>query len=243
MSFSPQILEEKPYNLCLNCAYIGKRCDGPNFLAMDTERLCEWCRLRKEYLGWTNAYIADKAKLSRVSVERIMSGNVKDLRISTLQAVLRVLVNGTWGQYPCAMAGMAESETVYMENPELVKKAEESAAECARLRAVLEKLTDEHKADVSAVHAADQRKIDYLKEQTKVKDEQMRQMDKLLEERYEFLKRKDRANTILAILLFISLAVIFTALVVDRLNPDVGFFWRAAYDVGRSSMWPSEWLL
>ena len=26
------------------------------------------------------------------------------LRVSTLAAILRVLINGTWGQYPCALA-------------------------------------------------------------------------------------------------------------------------------------------
>lgn len=160
MPFSPQTLEEKPYNLCLNCAHIGKRCDGPNFLAMDTDRLCEWCRLRKNYLKWSNAYIADQAGIAKVSVERIMAGETKDLRISTLRAVLKVLVNGTWGQYPCTMAS-----------------------------ADLENLTQEHRADLVAAHAADQRKIDHLLQEVEFLKQQLNEKDKVINDLCNILKK------------------------------------------------------
>ena len=228
MPFSPQTLEEKPYNLCLNCAHIGKRCDGPNFLAMDTERWCEWCRLRKEYLGWTNARIADGAGVSKISVDRVMSGNVKDLRISTMQSITRVLVNGTWGQYPCAMAGVSEPEVIYVDNPSLVEKVNEANLECKRLQAALDKLSEDRKTDVATAHAEEHLRIDYLKEQIKFKEEQMRIKDKLLEERYDFLKRKDRIILCLSLLLALALLLIIAALVVDRLDPGKGFFWLTA---------------
>lgn len=143
MPFSPQTLEEKPYNLCINCAHIGKRCDGPNFLAMSTERWCEWCRLRKDYLGWTNAKVAELADVALVSVQRIMSGHVKDLRISTMQAVTKALVAGSWGQYPCVMAELAGRETVYVDNPDLVAKADGVQAECAQMRTAVNFLKDQ----------------------------------------------------------------------------------------------------
>lgn len=160
MPFSPQTLEEKPYNLCLNCTHIGKRCDGPNFLAMDTDRLCEWCRLRKNYLKWNNAYIAEKAGIAKVSVERIMAGETKDLRISTLRSVLKVLVNGTWGQYPCTMA------TTDLEN-----------------------LTQEHRENLVAAHAADQRKIDHLLSEVEFLKEQLTAKDKVINELCDILKK------------------------------------------------------
>lgn len=242
MSLSPQIFEEKPYNRCLNCANIGKKCDGPNFLAMSTERRSEWMRLRKEYLHntepdkWTNSYIADAAGVSKVTVSRVFSGDMKDIRISTIEAILKVLVNGSWGQYPCAMENAPEAEIVYMDSPELVKRAEVAEAECARLRETLEKLTAENKVELTAAHEADEKRVEYLKEQIKFKDEQMHQKDKLLDERYEFIKRKDRYIFILAVLLFLALGTIITALIVDRLNYDLGFFWRAAFDFGRSGI-------
>lgn len=214
MPFSPKSLEEKPYNACLNCAHIGKKCDGPNFLAMSIERWCEWCRLRKEYLGWTNAHVADLAEISKVSVDRAMSGNVKDLRISTMQAITRALVNGTWGQYPCAMAEMNDAQTVYVDNPVLVERAEHADHECKRLQETLD-----------SIRADDQRKIEFLKEQVKFKEEQMKEKDKLLAERYQFLKRKDKVILTLSILLSICVLLIITALIVDRMNSGIGFFW------------------
>lgn len=121
MPFSPQSIEEKPYNQCLNCRYIGKHCDGPNFLAMSMPRICEWCRLRKEYLHaqnpkWTNAYVAELAQISKISVDRFLSGAVDDIKLSTIAKIVRVLVTkaevtvGSWGKYPCAMAALSDEE-------------------------------------------------------------------------------------------------------------------------------------
>lgn len=242
MTFSPKTIEEKPYNMCLNCTHIGKRCDGPNFLAMSPERRSEWMRLRKDYLHglepdkWTNTYIAEASGVSKITVSRVLSGDMKDLRISTIESVLKVLVNGTWGQYPCAMAGDAQAETVYIDNPELAKKAEESAAECERLRAMLEKMTEDRKADVSAAHADDQKKIDFLRDQIKFKEERIREQDKLLEERRDFIYRKDRVIRWLSVLLGVAVLIIIAALLVDQFNSDLGYFWRAAFD--RSAIAP-----
>lgn len=211
MSFAAKKHEEKPYNKCLDCEHIGINCDGPNFLAMTTERWCEWCHLRKEHLDWTNAYVAELAGVSKISVDRVMSGNVKDLRISTMQSITKALVNGSWGQYPCAMAEAA--------------KHPDTDHECKRLKSALEMVTAEHKAELKAAHDDTEKRLQYLKDQIAFKEQQMAAKDKLLDERYDFLKRKDRNIAILSTMLTISVLVIITALVMDRLNPDIGFFW------------------
>lgn len=168
MPFSPQTIEEKPYNMCINCIHIGKRCDGPNFLAMEIERWCDWCKLRKEYLGWTNSYIAEEADVSKISVDRIMTANVKDLRISTMQAVTKMLVNGSWGQYPCAMAAIGTDTS-------------EAAAQCANLKEEMSKLKAAHKEEIAAIRADHEQKINFWKEQMKFLESQMLAKDKLLE--------------------------------------------------------------
>lgn len=202
--FSLQTYEEKPYNLCLNCVHIGKRCDGPNFLAMSTERWCEWVRLRKEFLGWTNAKVAEHAEVSKVSVDRIMSGNIKDLRTTTMQAVTKALVNGSWGQYPCALAAM--ESTTNKDNSVL-------SDECERLRQELQE-----------AHEQERRKVDFLKQQVEFKEKQMKEKDELLHERYQFLKRKDYVITILSILLGVSVAAIVGLLIFDLFNGHFGYF-------------------
>ena len=221
MPFSPKTYEEKPYNRCITCEFIGKHCDGPNFLAMDMARLSEWCRLRKEYLHtvdtkWTNAYIADRAAMSKTSVDRFLSGNVDDIKMSTVARIVRILVNGSWGQYPCANEGVMASEA------ELLKKLEEATAEIKHLQ---------------ETHAEDRQKIDFLKDQVKFKEDQMQKKDRQLDERRDYMRRKDKTIIFFAVMFFICLAVIITALIIDRLNRNIGFFWTAAFDITKSTGW------
>lgn len=75
------------------------------------------------------------------------------------------------------------------------------------------------------IRADDQKKIDHLKEQLHFMQEQLVKKDKLLDERRDFIYRKDRIIGILGLLLAVCLVVIIGALIIDRLNPDMGFFW------------------
>jgi hypothetical protein len=172
MPFSPETLEEKPYNICISCPRIGQTCDGPNFLAMTIDRFCEWCKLRRDYLGWKNQVVADKARVSKISVERIMAGDSKDLRITTMQAVARALVNGTWGQSPCVLVTETEKE-IYVDNPVIV-------AQCQHLQNTLDALSVEYKNEVVAIRAEAQKKIDFLREQVRIKDKHIELLHDLL---------------------------------------------------------------
>lgn len=172
MPFSPETLEEKPYNICISCSRMGNTCDGPNFLAMSVERWCEWVHLRKDFLNWRNTTIAEKAGISKISVDRVMARDVKDLRITTMQAITRVLVNGTWGQYPCALVAETKKEII-VDNPVIV-------AQCQHLQDTMGKLSEEYKAEVAAVRAEAQRKVDFLREQIAVKDKQIEWLQSLI---------------------------------------------------------------
>ena len=168
MPFSIETLEDKPYNVCVSCPRIGQTCDGPNFLAMPLERFCEWCKLRRDFLGWKNQFIADKGNVSKISVDRIMACDVKDLRITTMQAVAKVLVNGTWGKAPCVLVTESEKE-IYVDNPVIV-------AQCQQLQNMIETLTEENKAQLAAVHQEANEKIDFLMKQIEIKDKQIEWM-------------------------------------------------------------------
>lgn len=168
MPFSPQTLEEKPYNICITCPKIGQTCDGPNFLAMTIERWCEWCRLRRDFLGWKNQTVADKANVSKISIDRIMKGDAKDLRITTMQAVTKALVNGSWGVSPCVLVNETEKE-IYVDNPVIV-------AQCQHLQNMIDNLSEEYKTEIATVREDDRKKIDFLMEQIKIKDKQIEWM-------------------------------------------------------------------
>lgn len=183
MPFSPETLEEKPYNICISCPKIGQTCDGPNFLAMSIDRFCEWCRLRRDYLGWKNQFVADKAGVSKISVDRIMAGDSKDLRITTMQAVARALVNGSWGQSPCVLVTETEKE-IQVDNPVIV-------AQCQHLQNTLDTLTAEYKAERMAFREEAQKKIDFLRGQIAFKERQMDAKDKQIELLLSLISRKD----------------------------------------------------
>ena len=117
MPYSTNLHEEKPYNACIDCKHLGKNCDGPNFLAMTPERFGEWVKLRKQYKGWSIEYLAEKSGVSESSLKRIIWGKANDLKLTTMQAITEVLVDGSWGQYPCAWAastGALDNDTEHL---------------------------------------------------------------------------------------------------------------------------------
>ena len=182
MPFSPETLEEKPYNICISCSRIGQTCDGPNFLAMTVERWCEWCRLRRDYLNWKNTILAEKSGLSKISIDRIMSGDVKDLRITTMQSVTKALVNGTWGQSPCVLVTETEKE-IYVDNPAII-------AQCQHLQNTMENLSIEYREELANGRAEAQKKIDFLLEQIAFNERQMDAKDKQIEWLQSFIPNK-----------------------------------------------------
>lgn len=77
--------------------------------------------------------------------------------------------------------------------------------------ATLKQYADQSREDLQTYRAETQARIDYFKEQLKNDQEASRGRKKLC--------------ILLGILLVIAIAVIVTALVVDRLNSNIGFFW------------------
>lgn len=192
--------DTKPYDKCIVCDHLGVCCDGPNFLAMTIERWCEWCRLRKEYLGLTNEKIAEEANVSKITVTRIMSlSGVGDVHLSTMQAVTRVLVGGTWGQYPCPL------DTVSL------------PSDCALLKAELDRSNERYQSACAS--------IDHLKAQVAFNEKQIDNKDRQLEEKDAVIKSSRSVSAFLGVMLEFSIFVILAALVIDRQNVHIGYFW------------------
>lgn len=209
MPNTPKTMEENSCNKCVSCGHIGEKCVGPNFLTMTIERICEWCRLRKEYLHtldsrWTNAYVAEKAGISKNTVDRFLGGTLVDIKVSSLSYIIQVLLNGAGGQLPCT-AG--EPEVVYVDNPALID-------ECKRQQEAL-----------SVSEANRHKQTDFLMDQLAIKDEQLASKDVQLAEYAGFTKRKNRLLTLVMLLGILGWAIIITALILDRIDPTRGFFW------------------
>lgn len=199
----------KPYDKCIKCSHLGFRCDGPNPLAMvnpeaenPLARLSEWCRLRKEYLHtqdgkWTNAYIADEAQVAKATVDSFLAGKSTDVKLSSIVRIFKVLVNGTWGEYPCAID---ENEL-----EDCKKRIEELERENAQLK---ERLAVETEAKEKAERIARQR----WSEMTE-KNRQIKGMETLQGERADFLRQKDKTIKELKQWLITSTTLLFIALI------------------------------
>lgn len=214
-----EVTKEKPFNQCFSCEYFRNGCSGPNLNILTVERVCEFLQLCRIQLGWTYQKTADECGLSLVTVKRTLTGKNKDPGFATIQALSLALVGDPRGKYPCALHIVT-------------KETEQAKQECQRLQNVLDTIHLEHEEAIAAVRSDDRRTIDYLKEQNKFKEEQMRtkddqikKRDDELEELYEFVRRKNRVITILSILLAVAVLIILAALIVDRLNGHLGFFW------------------
>lgn len=213
----------KPYDKCIRCSYLGIRCDGPNPLAMvkpdsdkPLERLSEWCRLRKEYLHtqdskWTNAYIADEAQVAKATVDNFLAGKVQDIKLSSLVRIFKTLVNGSWGEYPCAM----EEDT---------KALNACRAELAAAQAAITEL-EEKNADLFERKNHFKELYYGANEQLKMKDQQIAERGQIIKDRGNFMRRKDLWIITFFIAALIGWAIIIVALAIDKANPSVGFFW------------------
>ena len=210
MPFSPETIAEKSYNQCIRCEHIGIRCDGPNVISMDLERYCEWCRLRKEDLGWSVDKLAEVSGVGRATVAKIISGKISGLNGETISAITCALVYGYdphgqgWGKYPCAMMALEREKQ---------QTPADLCPECAR-----------HIMQ----HQSDRDEIDFLKKQIAFKEAQMLTKDRQLEERASFIRSKDKAIQMLAAAVIVMFLLLIAALIADHLNPQIGFFWREA---------------
>ena len=205
---STEVTQEKPFNACFECAYLRNGCSGPNLNVMTVERACEFLQICRQRLGYSYQKVAELSSLSLITVKRILNGQIKDPGFMTMQALSFVLVSDPKGNHPCAMHLITE------ETQNAVAACKEAQAALARKEAEIEHLRKD-----------DREKIDFLKDQVAFKESQMREKDLLLHERYDFLQKKDRAIGLIGFALAVCLIIIFGSLVVDKLNPNIGFFW------------------
>ena len=207
-TISTEVTREKPFNKCFKCEYLRSGCSGPNLAVMTVERACEFLQICRQQLGYSYQKVADLSMLSVITVKRILTGQIKDPGFMTMQALSFVLVGDPNGKHPCAIDLFGE------ETKTALTACKEAKDALARKDAEFDRLREDDRA-----------KINFLKQQVDFQGAQMVEKDRLMHERYDFLKRKDRIILLLGLLLSVCLLAIIGALVIDKLNPDIGFFW------------------
>lgn len=190
---------EGPYDQCINCKMLGVECDGPNFLAMSTERWCSWCKRRKNLLNISNEDLAEQADVSVTTIERIMAGLQGDIRVSTMQNVTKVLINGSWGEHPCANP---EQTNYQIEAQALRAELDKVSFSHKELRNTLDEVIKSCDREVENIRSDSEKKIAYLKN--------------LAESREKLFKR----------MLFILIALIIllsSAVLIDIFSNNIGW--------------------
>jgi len=185
---------------CLNCRHSGKDCI-PHLMALAATDLLTWCKDRKKQLGLSNADIAEKSNVPKGTIDRIFGKEVyTEFRFTTIQPIIRVLTGCKMEDLDCA-----EHETVDQKLLNTIEKQEEHIKALEKENAYLLK--------------QEERYIEEYKALQRQAAENMAGMRQLCRVRL-------KAIIALSVLLAIALGVIITALIVDRTNPDKGFFWR-----------------
>lgn len=201
------------YEKCLNCNKIGNSCDGPNFMAMGTAELIEWCNNRRKQIpGMTYERIMDLTGLSKGTVAGFFGGTHADYRIETIRPILKLLVGGEWDDNPCADPTASE-RAAYEER---IRQLEAEISWRDDKIQHLSTMSDSLKALVANSNARATTDKDFLRSQ---------------------IKSKNKVIAVLATSLTICLLVIIGALIIDRLNPNIGFFWLKSFLGGEQGKW------
>lgn len=186
------------YLECVSCPKLGVSCDGPNFVALSAQELLDWCSQRKAFLRMSNARLAELSGMPKGTIDRLFAGrhDATDFRYETIRPLVKALLGGEWGGDPCPDPGDAEK----------VEMAEQLRQYDGKI-----KWRDD--------------KIQHLLKEVELLEHQMAEKDEQIREHARYLRRKDRVVAILGLLLAGALFIIVAALVIDKFNPNIGFFW------------------
>lgn len=191
------------YTDCISCPDLGTTCNADNLATLDGESFRAWCILRMEHLGWSHSKTAEVADVPKGTFDNWISGITKELRWDTAYRISRAL---------CGISP-TNGATCPLKSQEINDLRAKADA-----HDLLQSRFDRRLAD-------DRVKIDHLKAQNEFLTQQIREKDAINKEYMSFFRRKNTVMAILGVLLGVCVALIITALVMDAMNPNIGFFW------------------
>lgn len=188
---------------CANCVRSGKNCI-PRILSFSAAELLHWCKERKRFLNLSNAEIAEKTNVPKGTIDRLFSAHeYTEFRFSSIQPVICLLI----GCEPEAL----NCEDQYSNDNDLQEQIKHKDEQ-------LKALEVENRETQERIEGMEQQFREYS---NKIRSEHA---DALKFFRNQ-VKYQRRVIVILGGLFFLTLALIIVALIIDRINPDIGFFW------------------
>lgn len=191
------------YLECVSCPKIGVTCDGPNFYAMTPPQIIAWCKERKKFRGLTNEKIADMCDMPKGTVDSLFSNKHPDFKFGTIAPILKVLIGGDWTGLPCPGAS-DEQEAEIKALREKIAKLESGIEWRDEKIGLFKKDSEDLRTLIANTNARHAKSQDFLRDQ---------------------IRYRNKAIAIMGIILGLALAVIIGALIIDRLNGEIGFIW------------------
>lgn len=114
------------YLECISCSQLGVSCDGPNFVAMSSKDLLEWCKQREKHIGMTREKLAELSGTPKGTIDRLFAGKSPDFKYETIRPMVKVLVGGSFAGNPCCSLRNGTESAPNIEN-EILKKDIEHA--------------------------------------------------------------------------------------------------------------------
>lgn len=185
------------YSECVKCPKIGVTCGGPDFVEMDAREILEWCRARKAFVGISNAKIAEQSNMPKGTIDRLFSGEHLDFRYESIRPVLKTLIGGQWISKQCPMLD-TELEHIQAQLGYIANERDILKNTVSDLNRNIQQLHEEHTASIQLITDRLENKIKYHR----------------------------ITSSIMTGLLIAVLFVVIAFLIVDMVNPNIGFFYR-----------------
>lgn len=190
---------------CSHCEHLGRDCPK-TLILLPLDKLIDWCIYVMEEHRITHEHLAQMSGTPKGTIDRILAKLSMDCRYSTVRAIVCALLEHLGLSTLCLDEVMPEApaEDLKQQNAELQR----ALADAEKDRRALETRV----ADFVESHAI-------LRQQVEKKDDHIDRLSNTI-------RGWRRVVTILAGLLGLAVLVIIASLVVDKMNPNLGFFWR-----------------
>lgn len=192
---------------CANCDHLGRDCPK-TLMLLPLDELIGWCRYVMAKNKITHDLLARLSNTPKGTIDRVMAKQSADCRYTTIHAIVCALFEFLGISAACLDEVTAEADV----------QADEMKLQNAELQRAL--------ADAEKERQALQTRIADLVESNALMKEQIAKKDARIDLLGNTVGAWRRVVRTLALLLGVTVLAIIVALLVDKFNPGIGFFWR-----------------
>lgn len=192
------------YEKCLHCNQLGTNCDGPNLLLLEEIELGQWLNELRKIRGLTYDKTQQETGVSKTALYNFLTGAHPNCKLDTVRPLAKKFIGGDCDDNPCG--NVTNSEKVAYE--ERIRQLEKDIIWHEDKIKSLEKNAEAMQTLITNTNVRNTQDKDFLRGQ---------------------IKSKNRAIVILSVSLAVCLLAIITALIIDRTNSGIGFFWLESW--------------